>query len=238
MLPRLTLIIVAAGLGVSGCANRMPVHHDADIASVKDPAWSSTTVVASDTRAGWGRPIVRSETEAHAHKAAVEIDIPPGPQIVADTDESYLLDTGDRLRIFVYGQPNLSRLYTVDHRGFIVMPLIGRVKARQKTVYSLAHAIKHRLGAEFVRDPQVTVDVNQNRPFFVMGEVRNPGQYPYVSGMTLQTAVAIGGGYSERARKGGGRVTRRINGVVEVVDVPSDYVLKPGDTVEIFERFL
>ncbi|MEO0729852.1 MAG: polysaccharide biosynthesis/export family protein [Pseudomonadota bacterium] len=234
--PRLIIVLSIVGF-LAGCANRMPVAHETYLASSKD-GWSThvatteTTVVEPAGR--WGSPVV---SVANGHDEA-PIDIPPGPQIVADTDDSYLLDTGDRLRIFVYGQPNLSRLYTVDHRGFIMMPLIGRVKARQKTTYNLAHAIKHRLGAEFVRDPQVTVDVNQNRPFFIMGEIRNPGQYPYVSGMTMKTAVAIGGGYSERARRGGGRVTRRINGVVEVLDVPSDYVLKPGDTVEIFERFL
>lgn len=165
------------------------------------------------------------------------VHLEPGPKAVADTDGPYLLDTGDQLRIFVFGQPNLSRLYRVDHAGRIVMPLIGNVHARGKTIYGLADVIRARLGAKFVRDPQVTVDIQENRPFFIMGEVRQGGQFPYVSGMTVKTAIAIAGGFSERANKETIRVTRRINGTMEVLDVPSDYVLKPGDLVEVKERF-
>jgi len=156
---------------------------------------------------------------------------------VAQSDGHYLLDTGDRLRVFVYGQPNLSRLYTVDHDGNIVVPLIGKVKARGMTVYRLAARIRSQLATQYVRDPKVTVDINQNRPFFIMGEVRSPGQFPYVSGMTVKTAVAIAGGYSERATAKCAKITRRINGMVEVLEVPTDYVIKPGDTIEVPERF-
>ncbi|MBU2582991.1 MAG: polysaccharide export protein [Alphaproteobacteria bacterium] len=160
-----------------------------------------------------------------------------GPKAVADSDGPYLLDSGDRLRIFVYGQPNLSRTYIVDHAGQIPVPLIGTVNARGLTTNGLAGVIGSRLGAEFVRDPQVTVDILQNRPFFILGEVRSAGQYPYVSGMTVETAIAIAGGYSERASKRQYRITRRIDGVVEEIEAPSDYVVKPGDTVFVYERF-
>ncbi len=160
-----------------------------------------------------------------------------GPQAVADTDGPYLLDSGDRLRIFVYGQPNLSRLYIVDHDGRIAVPLIGEISARGKTTSELQGTIRARLGAEFVKDPQVTVDVQQNRPFFILGEVKNAGQFPYVSGMTIETAIAIAGGYTERASTRKYRLTRRINGLVEQIEAPGDYVVKPGDTVHVFERF-
>lgn len=160
-----------------------------------------------------------------------------GPQAVADTDEPYLLDTGDRLRIFVYGQPNLSRLYTVDHGGWITVPLIGAVKARGLTAFDLERSIKGKLGAQYVKDPRVTVDVARNRPFFILGEVRVSGQYPYVSGMTVKTAVAIAGGFSERANERKIQITRRVNGLIERMDVPDDYVVQPGDTVYVYERF-
>ena len=160
-----------------------------------------------------------------------------GPHAVADSDGPYLLDTGDRLRIFVYGQPNLSRGYTVDHAGQITVPLIGEVMARGLTTVQLEHTIKSRLGTQYVRDPQVTVDITQNRPFFILGEVKTAGQYPYVSGMTVETAVAIGGGYSERASTQKFRITRRINGLVEQIEAPSNYVIQPGDTVTVFERY-
>ena len=160
-----------------------------------------------------------------------------GPQAVADTDGPYLLDTGDRLRIFVYGQPNLSRLYSVDHGGWITVPLIGGVKARGITTFDLERSLKAKLGAQYVKDPHVTVDMQQNRPFFILGEVRSAGQYPYVSGMTIKTAVAIAGGFSERANERKFQISRRINGLVERLDVPEDYVVLPGDTVQIYERF-
>ena len=143
----------------------------------------------------------------------------------------------DRLRIFVYGQPNLSRQYTVDHVGKIAVPLIGEVMARGKTTTELQGAIRARLGAEFVKDPQITVDIQQNRPFFIYGEVKTAGQYPYVSGMTVETAIAIAGGFTERASERKYRLTRRVNGLVEQIEAPGDYIVKPGDTVYVFERF-
>ena len=119
-----------------------------------------------------------------------------GPRAAAESDGPYLLDTGDRLRVFIYGQPNLSRSYTVDHDGTITVPLIGSVSARGQTIKGLAAIIRAKLGKEYVRDPQVTVDVLQNRPFFILGEVKTAGQYAYVSGMTIETAIAIAGGHS------------------------------------------
>jgi polysaccharide biosynthesis/export protein len=160
-----------------------------------------------------------------------------GPRAVAEEDGPYLLDTGDRLRIFVYGQPSLSRLYTVDHAGQISVPLIGHVHARGNTTGGLERSIKARLGVQYVKDPHVNIDVAQNRPFFILGEVRSAGQYPYVSGMTVQSAVAIAGGFSERASEHRMMITRRINGVIEKIDVPPDYVLLPGDTVSVKERW-
>jgi polysaccharide export outer membrane protein len=168
-----------------------------------------------------------------------------GPGVVVSADmtggptghEPYLLDTGDRLRVFVYGQPNLSRLYTVDQVGNIAVPLIGSVPARGRTTVDLGRGIAARLGREFVKDPQVTVDIVQNRPFFILGEVRLPGQYPYVSGMTVEQAVAIGGGYTERASKRSYRITRKLGALVDQIEAPGDYPLCPGDTVYVTERW-
>ena len=161
-----------------------------------------------------------------------------GPHAVAYTDGPYLLDTGDRLRIFVYGQPNLSRIYVVDHGGMVGVPLIGTIQARGRTVRQFEAAIRSGLGARFVKDPQVTVDVQQNRPFFILGEVRSAGQYPYVSGMTVQTAVAVAGGFGERADDRQFEITRRFGGVVEKLVVSEDFVVHPGDTINVLERFL
>ena len=214
----------------------------ADAVTVADAEGSfkdGPPVAAAD---GYPVPVTSGEALPPVEQVAWgEPENPPldlrGPHAVADTDGPYLLDSGDRLRIFVYGQPNLSRLYVVDHDGKIAVPLIGVISARGKTTSELQGTIRARLGAEFVKDPQVTVDVQQNRPFFILGEVKNAGQFPYVSGMTVETAVAIAGGYTERASTRKYRITRRINGLVEQIEAPGDYVVKAGDTVHVFERF-
>ncbi|MGF1649990.1 MAG: polysaccharide biosynthesis/export family protein [Hyphomicrobiaceae bacterium] len=238
---RLRFAPIVAALLIGGCATLDDhVAFDTHVAAPPVPVVAGTksawNTAMADT-AGAVPFVTTTEPVTYGGISRTEPRL-AGPQAVADDDGPYLLDSGDRLRVFVFGQPNLSRLYTVDHDGNIVVPLIGKVRARGRTVYGLADTIKTRLAAEFVRDPQVTVDINQNRPFFILGEVRAAGQYPYVSGMTVQTAVAIAGGFSERASKRDARITRRINGVVEVLVVPFDYVLQPGDTIEVRERFL
>ncbi|PPC87893.1 MAG: sugar transporter [Hyphomicrobium sp.] len=250
---RFKLIVVCAGAALmAGCASG-PDHiaiADAQISadtqgSIKDPALvtsedvhpvpiSSAAAHPADDSA---HPVMAVATSSWGEPGHLPSDV-IGPQAVADTDGPYLLDTGDRLRIFVYGQPNLSRQYVVDHDGRIAVPLIGQVYARGKTTSELQGNIRARLGADYVKDPQVTVDIQQNRPFFILGEVRSAGQYPYVSGMTVETAIAIAGGYTERASDRKFRITRRVNGFVEQVEAPGDYVVKPGDTIHVFERFL
>lgn len=201
--------------------------------------WATEITAPIDAGRSWEATVAAEagEVEVVSDPTIVPVGL-NGPQAVADSDGPYLLDTGDKLRVFVYGQPNLSRLYAVDHGGAISMPLIGRVPARGTTTYQLEARIKGRLGAKYVKDPEVTVDVAQNRPFFILGEVRTAGQYPYVSGMTVKAAVAIAGGYSERANQRKIQITRRINGLVEKLDVPDDYVVRPGDTLLVYERFL
>ncbi len=177
-----------------------------------------------------------------AHAPSWEAVVVPARHDVPDVQEGasvgpYTLDTGDRLRIFVYGQPSLSRLYTIDQAGRIAFPLIGNITVRGQTTAGLQRLIARKLAVEYVKDPQVTVDIFQNRPFFILGEVRNAGQFPYVSGMTVETAVAIAGGYTERASEERFRVSRRKDGYVEQFQAPATYLVEPGDTIYVRERF-
>ena len=114
---------------------------------------------------------------------------------------------------------------------------IGAVKARGESTYDLERAITVQLAAKYVRDPRVSVEIAQYRPFYILGEVRSAGQYPYVNGMTVETAVAIAGGYSERANERKVQISRRVNGSVERMLVPPDTVVLPGDTIYVRERF-
>ncbi len=227
------ILVLCSVLALGGCASKGPLF------ATDGPLLSGLSTPGYIVEDGVGGPVPVEHVGEH-QSWGEPVVIPAGlqgPKAVAETDGPYLLDTGDQLRIFVYGQPNLSRLYTVDHAGQISVPLIGNVAARGLTTNGLEGVIRSRLGAEFVRDPQVTVDVQQNRPFFILGEVRNAGQFPYVSGMTVETAIAIAGGYSERASTRSYRITRRIDGFVEQIEAPADYVIKPGDTVFVYERF-
>jgi polysaccharide biosynthesis/export protein len=160
--------------------------------------------------------------------------VPVAPAFEAPYD----LDSGDRLRIVVFGQDNLSNTYTVDAGGQVTMPLIGSVMARGKTLKQLSEAIAGKLRQGFVRDPSVAVEIDAYRPFFILGEVTQPGQYPYVAQMTVQAAVAIAGGFSARATRGSVDITRHVGGELVRARVPVTYPVRPGDTIVVNERWL
>ncbi|ATQ67265.1 polysaccharide biosynthesis/export family protein [Methylosinus trichosporium] len=159
------------------------------------------------------------------------------PELLATTpDEPYLLGAGDRLRIIVFGQDALSNSYTVDGSGHISMPLIGLVPALGRTTQDLQHEIAAKLRNGFVRDPHVSVEVEAYRPFYVLGEVINAGQYPYVEGLTAQKAIAIAGGFSPRGYQDAVDLTRDMGGVSVTGRVPLLQAVRPGDTLTVRER--
>ncbi|MBX9909554.1 MAG: polysaccharide export protein [Beijerinckiaceae bacterium] len=156
---------------------------------------------------------------------------------VAETQGPYRLASGDRLRIIVFGQDNLSNIYAVDGAGRISMPLIDTVEAQGRTTQQLERAIEAKLRGGFLREPKVSVEIDAYRPFFVLGEVANSGQFPYVNGMTVQTAVAIAGGFTPRGQRSWAEVTRQVEGQLITASVPITYAVQPGDTIVIKERW-
>ncbi len=151
--------------------------------------------------------------------------------------EPYTLNSGDRLRIVVFGQEGLSNSYVVDAGGHITMPLIGVVSARGMTTDALAHAVAGRLRNGYIREPHVAIEVETYRPFFILGEVTAPGQYPYVPNMTVETAVAIAGGFTPRASHGDVDLTRAAGAQTLRSAVPLLYPVRPGDTITVRERW-
>lgn len=152
-------------------------------------------------------------------------------------DAGYRLDAGDKLRVVVYGQDGLTNTYTIDAAGSITMPLIGAVAARGRSPASLAAEITAKLRNGYIREPSVAVEIDSYRPFFILGEVQAPGQYPYVPNMTVESAVAIAGGFSPRAKRDLVTVTHTdANGTGRYV-VPLGTALGPGDTVQVNERW-
>jgi polysaccharide export outer membrane protein len=160
-----------------------------------------------------------------------------GDYVMAQPSGPYRLASGDRLRIIVFGQDNLSNIYAVDGSGRISMPLIDTVEAQGRTTQQLERAIEGKLRGGFLREPKVSVEVDTYRPFFVLGEVTNSGQFPYVHGMTVQTAVAIAGGFTPRGQRNFAEVTRQIDGQVVTASVPITNPVQPGDTIVIKERW-
>jgi polysaccharide biosynthesis/export protein len=152
-------------------------------------------------------------------------------------DTAYKLDAGDKLRVVVYGQEGLTNTYAIDAGGSITMPLIGSVPARGRTPAGLASEITGKLRNGYIRDPSVAVEIEAYRPFFILGEVAAPGQYPYVPNLSVESAVAIAGGFSPRARRDRVTVTHTDSSGSMRVVVPLGTALSPGDTILVGERW-
>jgi polysaccharide biosynthesis/export protein len=151
-------------------------------------------------------------------------------------DQPYRLGAGDRVRVTVFEQDGLTNTYSVDQSGYLSFPLVGAIPARGHTAQQMEKAIADKLRQGYLRDPDVSVEIDRYRPIFVMGEVGAAGQYSYVPGLTVQKAIAIAGGFSPRANQESVDITRDINGKVMTGRVVTSDPLLPGDTVYVRER--
>ncbi|MGP2492742.1 polysaccharide biosynthesis/export family protein [Mesorhizobium sp. PUT5] len=151
-------------------------------------------------------------------------------------DHPYQLGAGDRVRVTVFEQEGLTNTYSVNQSGYIAFPLVGAIPARGHTAQQLEGEIATKLRQGYLRDPDVSVEIDRYRPIFVMGEVGAAGQYSYVPGLTVQKAVAIAGGYTPRANQESVDITRDINGKVMTGRVRTSDPLLPGDTIYVRER--
>jgi len=152
-------------------------------------------------------------------------------------NKPYVLDAGDSVRITVFEQDGLTNTYAVDQSGYISFPLVGAIATRGLTVQQLERELATKLRNGYLRDPDISVQIERYRPIFVMGEVGAAGQYSFVPGLTVQKAVALAGGFSPRANQETVDVTRSINGKVLTGRVVTSDPLLPGDTLYIRERF-
>jgi polysaccharide export outer membrane protein len=150
---------------------------------------------------------------------------------------SYRLDSGDKLRVSVFGQADLSGEYNIDSSGLVALPLIEPVPARGLTTPEFAQRLESVLAQRLLRNPAVSIEVVEFRPFFILGEVNQPGQYSYVGGMSVRTAVAIAGGFTERASTSDVIITRQVDGVPREGYASIGSQIMPGDTVLVRERY-
>lgn len=161
----------------------------------------------------------------------------PATYLVEQTGP-YLLDSGDVLRVTVYGDANLTNTYRVDDAGAISMPLIGSVPARGVTTGALSQRVAAALAAGYIRNPNVAVEVAEYRPFFIQGAVGTPGQFPYVYGMTARAAISAAGGFSDTANRNSATIYRRQGGEMVKGNVGLDFPILPGDTIVVSERWI
>lgn len=150
----------------------------------------------------------------------------------------YLLDSGDVLRVTVYGDESLTNTYRINDSGAISMPLIGAVSARNVTTAALSQRVAAALAAGYIRNPNVAVEVAEYRPFFIQGAVGASGQYPYVYGMTVRAAISSGGGFSDTANRNSAVIYRRQGEEMVKGNVGLDFPVLPGDTIVVSERWI
>ncbi len=158
----------------------------------------------------------------------------PEPQEILET--MYTLGSGDRIKMTVFGEDDLSGEFQVDGGGYISFPLIGELRVRGLSLRELEQDIIKELKDGFLRDPSISLEVLNYRPFYILGEVNKPGQYEYVSGINLHNAVAMAGGYTHRARRNRAEITRT-NPEKVIEDAQHSTVILPGDIINIRERF-
>lgn len=155
-----------------------------------------------------------------------------------DTKGPYQLDSGDVVRVLVYGDDALSKDFKVDDSGTLALPLVGAIPVRGLTTEMAANRISSALANGFMRSPNVSVEVSIYRPFFIQGEVKTAGQFTYVYGMTVRAAISTAGGYTDTADRTSALVYRRHGHEMVKTKVGLDFPVYPGDTIVVAERWI
>ena len=246
-LPRtllLPLTVALAALALAGCMQTgqqvayAPPRSDLDAMAYGQPSYYSPSRAASADSGGAISALRASFAASPSPRGTTTVENAYAAAPAAVThDAPYHLDAGDKLRVVVYGQEGLTNTYAIDAGGAITMPLIGAVPARGKTPAGLAADISARLRNGYIREPSVAVEVETYRPFFILGEVAAPGQYPYVPNMSVESAVAIAGGFSPRAKRDRVTLTHAGEQGSTRIVVPLGTSVSPGDTVLVGERW-
>lgn len=155
----------------------------------------------------------------------------------ASASGTYILGPTDRVRVKVYGEPDVAGEYEVDAGGYVSIPLAGSIKAAGLTTRQLERSITSALSKGIVRDPRVNVEIALYRPFYILGEVKKSGEYPYRVGMTVLDAIASAGGFTYRANENKVYLRRSGSAVEEIYPLDAPVLVFPGDNIRIPERY-
>jgi polysaccharide export outer membrane protein len=184
--------------------------------------------------AGSGRtPGIYPATPSTQNAQAPAVAPPAGTNLAQIGGADYRLGVGDRVKIVVFGQADLTNETEVDATGKIAMALIGDIQAVGRTAREVETEIRTRLDKDFLVNPKVSVLIVAYRPITILGQVKNPGRYPYSAGMDIRQAVALAGGYDRRGSTSSATIYRNN----QELEVPPETKVQPGDTIEIPRRF-
>jgi len=155
----------------------------------------------------------------------------------ASSAATYILGPNDRIRLKVYGEADITGEYEIDNTGNVSIPLAGHIKAAGATTRQLEKSIASALAKGIVRDPRVNVEIAQYRPYYILGEVKKSGEYPYRNGLTVLDAVASAGGFTYRANENKVYLRRAGAGAEEILPLDAPVPVYPGDNIRIPERY-
>lgn len=149
---------------------------------------------------------------------------------------AYRLGGGDELKVTVYGEERLTGTYPVNGNGTVAFPLLGEVQAAGKTLSEFQTLLAAELGDGLVNNPSVTVEVANFRPYYILGEVNKPGEYAFVDGLTVFSAVARAGGFTYRANQKRIYIRHKSGSDEEAYRLMGNTPVQPGDTIRVPER--
>lgn len=152
------------------------------------------------------------------------------------SDATYKLDAGDKIKIDIFNQPDLSGEFQLDSEGQLSLPLIGRVEAKGLTAAELEKVLVGRFKPDYLVNPRIFIQVGIYKPYYLVGEVSGTGAFPYVAGMTYLTAIANAGGYSYRAKQDVVYVIRADDPEQKELKLSVEEKVQPGDIIRIAER--
>lgn len=153
-----------------------------------------------------------------------------------ETDEAYMLGTGDRVRMLVFNVPSISGEFIVSDAGTLSLPLVGDIPAGGKSVKAVREAITSELANGYLRDPRISLEVLTYRPFYILGEVQKPGEYPYSNKLTVMQAIAKASGFTYSAAKGKVFIKSADAPGEKKLRLTPELMVQPGDTIRVIER--
>jgi len=151
--------------------------------------------------------------------------------------QSYRLGPNDAVRIEVFDEPDLLTETAVSGHGTIKFPLLGEIRVAEMTVKEVEEELTAQLAEGYLKNPKVAVSIVQYRNFYVSGEARNPGAFPYREGMTVLKAITLAGGWTERAVKDEAKILRIVNGQQHILTVEMEETIRPDDIIIVPESF-